>query len=404
MNYNNIKEMKENGRFGKVMLGLESSYFYSNFRYGIEEIIDELEAGSNENPNVGDNVELTLEQIPSKEETPKPEDIVNIVSIFGDYNNKYRETITKIMGLDKLVVSDGSFSKSEMYKDTAKEVKRLLDIVFGSMDNDRKSLYLDFIRLDSIVSNKWIMTKLAGKVDEPFIGEGLQLLYLSNLAVLLALIPFSVKYPDKSIPELIELAGCGKVSKLFDITRDVIGMESKLGDKIYFVETERSVISNKPMDNTTGTVYETMANDQGSSSYVTSNESIANFLIIRNNGAIVELSLLIKGLLLLVKSLEFVKLSNMINDLQDKIQKLLEGTSNAINDGVNGEDYIESILEWSRVNVLMLLDSKIDGAQKELEGNPQPEVDLSNGEVKNEYRGDNVVDNTVTAPSIDDLF
>lgn len=373
MAYKEIKEFIENRKFGKAVLALEDAYHSDNgfLSRGIPALEDEIMSQDNIDNDVPDEMIDGGEiEIKSENEITSPDDAVNLLDVFGIYNNKFRVSFAKFISRNEgLIDRDAHFccKNREFNTNCIQPAMKLINIVYNG-DPQVKSLE----NLLNLLCQRSDMLKCMGTKDAPFVYEGIQMVFGAKLLILLGLIPNHLLNTKASIDEIVDTLGSESIKKIFQVADDILEMKSKIGKSIVFVDAPKSVITGHAVDKITGTIYgnsHVMCQKDCNHGMVLSGESIENLLTIKNNGGLVECSLLFKGLALVARLCESISISSLLKEAYAKVRELL-GTSD-IN---NAKDSVDALVEWARTSILMPLDVKMN------EVNNDPEINIDGEE------------------------
>lgn len=373
MAYKEIKELIENKKFGKAILALEDAYHSDNgfLVHGIPSLEEEIATQDNIDNDVPDEmIEGGEIEIKSEDDIASPDDAVNLLDVFGIYNNKFRVSFAKFISRNEgLIDRDAHFccKTREFNTNCIQPAMKLLNIVYNG-DPQIKSLE----NLLNVLCQRSDMLKCMGTKDAPFVYEGIQMVFGAKLLILLGLVPNHLLNTKASIDEIVDTLGSESIKKVFQVADDILEMKSKLGKSIVFVDAPKSEITGHAVDKITGTIYgnsPVMCKKDCEHGMILSGESIENLLTIKNNGGLVECALLFKGLALVARLCENISISSLLKEAYTKIRELL-GTSD-IN---NAKDSVDSLVEWARTSILMPLDVKMN------EVNNDPEINLENEE------------------------
>ena len=373
MAYKEIKELIENKKFGKAILALEDAYHSDNgfLVHGIPSLEEEIATQDNIDNEVPDEmIEGGEIEIKSEDDIASPNDAVNLLDVFGIYNNKFRVSFAKFISRNEgLIDRDAHFccKTREFNTNCIQPAMKLLNIVYNG-DPQIKSLE----NLLNVLCQRSDMLKCMGTKDAPFVYEGIQMVFGAKLLILLGLVPNHLLNTKASIDEIVDTLGSESIKKVFQVADDILEMKSKLGKSIVFVDAPKSEITGHAVDKITGTIYgnsPVMCKKDCEHGMILSGESIENLLTIKNNGGLVECALLFKGLALVARLCENISISSLLKEAYTKIRELL-GTSD-IN---NAKDSVDSLVEWARTSILMPLDVKMN------EVNNDPEINLEDEE------------------------
>ncbi len=373
MAYKEIKELIENKKFGKAILALEDAYHSDNgfLVHGIPALEEEIATQDNIDNDVPDEMIDGGEiEIKSEDDIASPNDAVNLLDVFGIYNNKFRVSFAKFISRNEgLIDRDAHFccKTREFNTNCIQPAMKLLNIVYNR-DPQIKSLE----NLLDVLCQRSDMLKCMGTKDAPFVYEGIQMVFGAKLLILLGLVPNHLLNTKASIDEIVDTLGSESIKKVFQVADDILEMKSKLGKSIVFVDAPKSEITGHAVDKITGTIYgnsPVMCKKDCEHGMILSGESIENLLTIKNNGGLVECALLFKGLALVARLCENISISSLLKEAYTKIRELL-GTSD-IN---NAKDSVDSLVEWARTSILMPLDVKMN------EVNNDPEINLEDEE------------------------
>lgn len=373
MAYKEIKELIENKKFGKAILALEDAYHSDNgfLVHGIPSLEEEIATQDNIDNDVPDEmIEGGEIEIKSEDDITSPDDAVNLLDVFGIYNNKFRVSFAKFISRNEgLIDRDAHFccKTREFNTNCIQPAMKLLNVVYNG-DPQIKSLE----NLLDVLCQRSDMLKCMGTKDAPFVYEGIQMVFGAKLLILLGLVPNHLLNTKASIDEIVDTLGSESIKKVFQVADDILEMKSKLGKSIVFVDAPKSEITGHAVDKITGTIYgnsPVMCKKDCEHGMILSGESIENLLTIKNNGGLVECALLFKGLALVARLCENISISSLLKEAYTKIRELL-GTSD-IN---NAKDSVDSLVEWARTSILMPLDVKMN------EVNNDPEINLEDEE------------------------
>lgn len=373
MAYKEIKELIENKKFGKAILALEDAYHSDNgfLVHGIPSLEEEIATQDNIDNDVPDEmIEGGEIEIKSENDIASPDDAVNLLDVFGIYNNKFRVSFAKFISRNEgLIDRDAHFccKTREFNTNCIQPAMKLLNVVYNG-DPQIKSLE----NLLDVLCQRSDMLKCMGTKDAPFVYEGIQMVFGAKLLILLGLVPNHLLNTKASIDEIVDTLGSESIKKVFQVADDILEMKSKLGKSIVFVDAPKSEITGHAVDKITGTIYgnsPVMCKKDCEHGMILSGESIENLLTIKNNGGLVECALLFKGLALVARLCENISISSLLKEAYAKIRELL-GTSD-IN---NAKDSVDSLVEWARTSILMPLDVKMN------EVNNDPEINLEDEE------------------------
>ena len=373
MAYKEIKELIENKKFGKAILALEDAYHSDNgfLVHGIPSLEEEIATQDNIDNEVPDEmIEGGEIEIKSEDDIASPDDAINLLDVFGIYNNKFRVSFAKFISRNEgFIDRDAHFccKTREFNTNCIQPAMKLLNIVYNG-DPQIKSLE----NLLDVLCQRSDMLKCMGTKDAPFVYEGIQMVFGAKLLILLGLVPNHLLNTKASIDEIVDTLGSESIKKVFQVADDILEMKSKLGKSIVFVDAPKSEITGHAVDKITGTIYgnsPVMCKKDCEHGMILSGESIENLLTIKNNGGLVECALLFKGLALVARLCENISISSLLKEAYTKIRELL-GTSD-IN---NAKDSVDSLVEWARTSILMPLDVKMN------EVNNDPEINLEDEE------------------------
>lgn len=368
MAYKEIKELIENKKVGKAILALEEAYHSDNcfLVHGIPSLEEEIMSQDNIDNDVPDEMIDGGEiEIKSEDEVTSPDDAVNLLDIFGIYNNKFRVSFAKFISRNEgFIDRDAHFCCKTREFNTAciQPAMKMLDVVYNG-DPQVKSLE----NLLSLLCQRSDMLKCMGTKDAPFVYEGIQMVFGLKLLILMGLIPNHLLNTKSSIDDIVDTLGSESIKKVFQVADDILAMKNKLGKSIVFVDSPKSEITGHAVDKITGTIYgnsPVMCKKDCEHGIILSGESIENLLTIKNNGGLVDCALLFKGLALVARLCENISISSLLRESYTKVRELL-GTSD-IN---NAKDSVDSLVEWARTSILMPLDVKMNEVNNDTEIN-----------------------------------
>lgn len=369
MAYKKIKELIEDRKYGKAVLALEEAYHSDNgfLAYGIPSLEEEIMNQEQIDNDVPDEmVEGGEIEIKSEDEQTSPDDAVSLLDIFGIYNNKFRTSFAKFISRNEgFIDRDAHFccKTREFNTSCIQPAMKMLNIVFDG-DEQVKSLE----KLLDILCDRGSMAKCMGTKDAPFVYEGIQMVFGLKLLILMGLVPNHLLNTKADVNEIVDTLGNEAIKKVFQVADDIIEMKNAFGKSIVYVDAPKSEITGHAVDKITGTIFgnsAVMCKKDCEHGMVLSGESIENLLTIKNNGGLVDCSLLFKGLALVAKLCENISISSLLKEAYAKIRELL-GASD-IN---NAKDSVDSLVEWARTSILMPLDVKMN------EVNNDPEIQL----------------------------
>jgi len=326
--------------------GLESRYLINpHYMLSMEELADEIEASDAAPKPVIDSLPGSVpgeNPIPDPNDTsltsPEAEDaelegeqngaVFNdspaaaptVMDVIGTYNNVYVGYMSRLLkSANQYILREPKFNtKTNVYYDSFVEPGlKYLALVFK--DTEALKTIQD---LHLLLCDKGTMAEVAGEKDAPFIFEGLQVLFYELLLIGLSKIPQAIVDGTKTGIEDFEIG-----SKLLTVAKNILQYKSFLGHQIRFEKPIVSEITKKNPE-LVGTVYETskVFTYKGDSDTMFSGESINNLLAIKNNNALVEFTMIIKGLSIAAGLAYGFDLFSKCRDVAKDIKELIDST------------------------------------------------------------------------------
>lgn len=430
-----ILELKKRKHYGTAVLqavnsyGIESAFFNAKNKkmsFGLEEIDEELEANEttdyeetgsmwDSEPTDFENGEDRVEEDPNDNEEPaedgmnedwqevNPEDLkseadtISMMDILGQYTNDYALTMEGILKSSEDAIDfTGDFKSNVMYQNFVIPAMELIDKYYKEEDITKK-LYAFKLMLEE----KQKMVSINGQPDNPFIYQGLQLMFYETARTLLALIPFCIKQNMK-LNELITNMKYTTAESLFKMITDMVDISPMFGPKIFYVEPIKSEITGKNED-LANTPYASMPTFQVNSEsimtrMILAGENIMNLVEIRNNKALVEYSLICKAL---------VVIAGLCKDMNIKEAcdgALVQATVVLNADGDNLDSVLTTATNYFRNEVILKQINKMtEIAKKEQEKMTDPENMPTGGDVTEETKPESeeepIEDDTESAES-----
>jgi len=349
--YNRTRELIAQKNYSAAMYTILNAYGFESFQankmFGLEEMAIELEANEEgqgiTSPEDEFSEEIDIEEELAVDDTvdiePTPDDAINIMDLLGLYQNTYTDHLVKFIKKNPKVIDmtgDISNDSNEMFNEFAEKSLIPLQAVYKNLPE------LKIIEdLRSLLKLKSKMTAIKGTPNAPFIYEGIQVLYYTLIQTSLALIPASINNKT-SLGGVVNENGLTVVAKLFDIAKDINAMADKLGTSIVFEEPILNEVTgnNVKLENT---IYEKSdilkKSDESKDGIFYAGESINNLLEIKNNKALPEFSILLKGLTISVGLSSGLEFQKSTADALNRIVDLLNNPSEAESKNAELMDY-----------------------------------------------------------------
>ncbi|MGL5316968.1 MAG: hypothetical protein ACRC92_27160 [Peptostreptococcaceae bacterium] len=251
-------------------------------------------------------------------------ELTNIMEVSGTLLNRYYENMDAFFKTNKKCIDySGDFKANELYEKFVVPSEAV--VLNYSKDTQLEKRIENF---KSVIMNKRVMTSVCGTDKSPFLYEMFQILYIETLRSCVALIPVSIKSAC-TIEEAVDKFGFKSVSILFEMMDDVVEISNLLGEKIYFVEADtpsevtgkgESILSTPYADSAS---FESMQEVSTFWSTYSATESIMNLIEIRNNKALLELSLLVKMGIVITALTKDVNLTSACNSSLAQVTAIL---------------------------------------------------------------------------------
>lgn len=310
--YFKIVEKINNDIFSNVAAGLENdNVFESVTEEGIDAvdgINEEVETQLDPDDDYAVFKEDELEDDPSYEEPNEweiaskeheeeskknPEDCINLMEIVSCYTNNYRKNFVNLAD-DKILEGTGTFKNHAMYD----ELEKVVETLVGMYNNTGNTYFDNLLQIRDLLHQEKKMFSICGTKKAPFIYEGIQLAYITQLHLIFMTTPYNLKLKVQ-FEEAMTTMGFDKDIKFFDkVLSDIIDATPVLGTKIKFQDSVKSEITGKD-ETISNTVYAesdliSEGHDTIVSDFEYAVESIQNLIEIKANKALLEYNVLIR--------------------------------------------------------------------------------------------------------------
>lgn len=258
---------------------------------------------------------------------------VNMMQIIGNYTNLYGRNMATILSNNKDTLDfTGDISKSPLYSSFVVPAVAYIEKIYNE-----EMVFKDFTNFNNMIQDTKKMNAICGSMEDPFIYSGLQLMYYEVLQIMIAMVPFMVRY-SMNLTEVLDMLNFEPGKIIFGMIKDMGDISPMFGDKIYYVEPQVSEITGKSEEvaNTPyANVPEFKEDAMAEVTVKTAGESIMNLIEIKNSNALVEYSLISKAL---------VVISGLVgnSDLATECQAVLQALINLVN---QEDDKVEAVVD-----------------------------------------------------------
>jgi len=339
--YISMEEIEEELNANMVIdYGMEADNPFADIAGGTEDNVnteDDLVQPDVEGAEPEEEEPLTAGE-PEEVPEPEPEDTMSVMEIMGTYQKSYIVYLKKSMMINKdLVIGSGKFADKAngLYKQFVEPTFEILELVYK---DDEKSKIISDLR--NLVIDKDRMKAIMGEPDNPFIGEGLQILLYLLLYISLALTPKCVQTNTKLAQAVTEAGDV--VERLFEIAKDIVEVKGLFGGKIIYQKPTTSEITKRNYK-VEGSPLEKSKLFLGNPQEVLiAHESFNNLLAIRNNKCLVEFSMIIKGLNIVAALVADVDLKNRCVEALSRVKLIIDSKDQDVDKTIEeAEKYFE---------------------------------------------------------------